>query len=85
MYIIFSNFFSDLSQRLICPTFAPFEFTSWKVGDEDSFCDVSRLKDKEEEEDQDAHRFDVNAVPEPLDDDPYFDADDEGRSMCMGF
>ncbi|XP_042893059.1 condensin complex subunit 2-like [Penaeus japonicus] len=75
----------DLSQRLICPTFAPFEFTSWKVGDEDSFCDVSRLKDKEEEDDQDAHRFDVNAVPEPLDDDPYFDADDtEGIDHITG-
>ena len=60
----------DISNKLICPTFAPFEFTSWKVGDEDSFCDVSRLK-KDNEASDDEHAFDMNAVPEPYDDEPF--------------
>lgn len=64
---------------MICPTFAPFEFTSWKLGDEDSFCNISKLMDISKDEDEleavDEHKFDVNAVPEPICDDMDCDAD----------
>lgn len=63
----------DTAEKMICPTFAPFEFTTWKLGDEDSFCDISRLMGTEDEDDGseavDEHKFDVNAVPEPICDD----------------
>ncbi|XP_045608820.1 condensin complex subunit 2 [Procambarus clarkii] len=75
----------DLSQLMICPTFATFEFTTWKLGDEDSFCDASKLMD-EKDDDQggnDSHRFDVNAIPAPIGNDE-FDADDEYGADQMG-
>uniref|UniRef100_A0A6A7FYS5 Condensin complex subunit 2 n=2 Tax=Hirondellea gigas TaxID=1518452 RepID=A0A6A7FYS5_9CRUS len=70
----------DLNLKEICPSFSSFHFTSWKVGDEDSFCDSN------EREDDDDHAFDVNAVPEPLVNDIYADdhADYAGgvEDMC---
>ncbi|XP_063848247.1 condensin complex subunit 2-like [Scylla paramamosain] len=61
---------ADMKGKRICPTFAPFEFTTWKLGDEDSFCDISRLRDTDDEDEDpeavDEHKFDVNAVPEPI-------------------
>ena len=75
-------YFADLKGKTICPTFAPFEFTTWKVGDNSSFCDLSKLRtsdDEEEEEEEDPgkaaddHKFDVNAVPEPICDAMDFD------------
>lgn len=69
----------DADQKMICPTFAPFNFTSWKLGDEDSFCDISRLMGSDEDEDDsepaDVHKFDVNAIPEPIYDDMDCDGD----------
>lgn len=80
-------FFIDTQQMMICPTFAPFEFTSWKLGDEDSFCDLSRLMGTDEDEDDseavDMHKFDVNAIPEPLCDDMDCDADDIGKKHVI--
>lgn len=75
----------DLNQ-LICPTFASFEFTTWKVGDEDSFSETSRLMadDANQPEDVDIHRFDVNAIPEPLGNDVDFYADDGFGTDCNG-
>ncbi|KAG7172780.1 Condensin complex subunit 2-like [Homarus americanus] len=58
----------DLTKKLICPTFAPFEFTSWKLGDEDSFCDTSKVMGDMD----DNHRFDVNAIPAPIDENDDF-------------
>ncbi|KAF2361889.1 Condensin complex subunit 2/barren [Trinorchestia longiramus] len=65
----------DLSKKEICPPFSDFHFTSWKVGDDDSsFCDPTRL-DRHDDRDelQHDHAFDINAVPEPLDDDGFGD------------
>lgn len=76
----------DLSQTVICPTFAPFEFTTWKLGD-DSSCDTSSLEDnvKENKPENNSHRFDINAVPEPIDDDAEFFGDDcLGKVLLMG-
>ncbi|MPC43680.1 Condensin complex subunit 2 [Portunus trituberculatus] len=82
---------ADMKGKTLCPTFAPFEFTSWKVGDDASFCDLSRLwasGDEEEDPDTaDEHKFDVNAVPEPICDDMDFDNnynDDDGMGGDEG-
>ncbi|XP_042215327.1 condensin complex subunit 2-like [Homarus americanus] len=69
----------DLTKKLICPTFAPFEFTSWKLGDEDSFCDTSKVMGDMD----DNHRFDVNAIPAPIDEnDDFIDDDHFGGDEC---
>ncbi|XP_066958009.1 condensin complex subunit 2 isoform X2 [Macrobrachium rosenbergii] len=68
---------SDLREKFICPTFSQFEFTKWKVGDQDTFLDNSRMDHNKQEKGND-HRFDVDAVPEPLDDEPY---DEEAFGM----
>ncbi|KAK7085251.1 hypothetical protein SK128_021788, partial [Halocaridina rubra] len=57
----------DSNNLLICPTFAEFEFTNWKIGDGDSFCENS--KQHHTKEGDTSHRFDVDAIPEPLEDD----------------
>lgn len=84
---------ADMKEKTICPAFVPFEFTTWKLGDEDSFCDISRLRDTDEEDEEpeavDEHKFDVNAVPEPICDDMDFGnnynddgmGDDEGDTV----
>merc|ERR1712243_421793 len=63
--------FPDMSDKLICPTFSSFEFTSWRVEDETMMDD-----EKKEDEKKEDHAFDINAEPEPLDDEPYFENDD---------
>lgn len=64
--------FPDMSDKLICPTFSSFEFTSWKVEDET----MNEDDDKKEDDKKEDHAFDINAEPEPLDDEPYFENDD---------
>lgn len=81
------SLFPDLGQALICPTFASFEFTSWKLGD-DSSCDTSSFEDgdKGNRSLNNSHRFDINAVPEPIDDDAEFLGDDcFGKVLLMVF
>lgn len=76
----------DLSQALICPTFAPFEFTNWKLGD-DSSCDTSSIEDdvRGDISENNSHRFDINAVPEPIDDEAEFLGDDcFGKILLIG-
>lgn len=62
-------FHSEIKKWEICPSFSSFHFTSWKVGDEDSFCGSSHAVDEDDDLPQE-HAFDINAVPEPLDDEP---------------
>ena len=51
-------------QHLICPSFCTFHFNNWKVDDEDAFEQSFKKKSLDHE----THAFDMNAVPEPLDD-----------------
>ncbi|KAK4308688.1 hypothetical protein Pmani_019639 [Petrolisthes manimaculis] len=68
----------DFSQALICPTFSSFEFTSWKLSDDNSISDTSCLEDTDNENrpENNSHRFDINAVPEPIDNDAEFYGDE---------
>ncbi|KAB7496436.1 Condensin complex subunit 2 [Armadillidium nasatum] len=52
----------EIDSKVICKTFLSFEFTTWKLSD-DSFRDSMNPQRENENE----HAFDINAVPEPLD------------------
>ncbi|XP_076034678.1 non-SMC condensin I complex subunit H [Oratosquilla oratoria] len=63
----------ELSEKLVCPTFAPFEFTTWKIEDEDTFLDIDKDEAKEQQND---YAFNVDTAANHMDDEPYFEAED---------
>ena len=66
-----------MHKREICQTFTDFHFGSWVVGNDSSFCEPIAVDPATDDDtpNQD-HAFDLNAVPEPVDEDAI--ADDYG-------
>lgn len=50
--------------KLISPTFASFEFTTWKLSDQDST--LGGFSQGRHPTDDDEHAFDMNVTPEPI-------------------